>query len=50
MHDEPLGPLMFVVLFLLIFAGYPVSFCLGGVALIFGALGILGGYFDVAYL
>ncbi len=50
MHDEPLGPLMFVVLFLLIFAGYPVAFCLGGVALIFGVLGILGGYFDVAYL
>ena len=39
MHD-PLGPLMFIVVFLLIFVGYPVAFVLGGVALIFGLLGI----------
>ncbi len=49
MH-EPLGPLMFVVVFLLIFVGYPVAFALGGVAMIFGCLGIAAGLFDLDYL
>ena len=49
MH-EPLGPLMFVVVFVLIFVGYPVAFALGGTALIFGLLGIAAGQFDLSYL
>ena len=50
MHGEPLGPLMFVVLFLLIFAGYPVAFVLGGVSLIFAWLGVEAGLFDWSFL
>lgn len=49
MH-EPLGPLMFVVVFLLIFVGYPVAFALGGTALIFGLLGIAAERFGIDYL
>ncbi|MCB1044623.1 MAG: TRAP transporter large permease subunit [Acidobacteria bacterium] len=45
MHN-PLGPLMFVVAFILIFSGFPVAFALGGTALIFAAIGIALGYFD----
>jgi len=41
-----LGPLMFVVAFLLIFSGYPVAFALGGTALIFAAIGVEAGIFD----
>jgi tripartite ATP-independent transporter DctM subunit len=42
---ETLGPLMFVVLFLLIFVGYPVAFSLGGTALAFTVIGVAGGDF-----
>ena len=49
MH-EPLSPLMFLVVFLLIFAGYPVAFVLGGVALMFGLLGIGASDLDWNYL
>jgi len=45
-EDELLGPLMFVVAFVLIFSGYPVAFCLGGTALLFAGLGVAEGYFD----
>ena len=41
-----LGPLMFVVVFLFIFVGYPVAFSLGGAALLFAFLGVEFGYFD----
>jgi tripartite ATP-independent transporter DctM subunit len=41
-----LGPLMFVVVLILIFIGFPVAFTLGGTALVFGVLGVLGGHFD----
>ena len=41
-----LGPVMFVVLFVLIFSGFPVAFSLGGTALIFAAFGVGMGYFD----
>jgi tripartite ATP-independent transporter DctM subunit len=41
-----LAPLMFVVVFLLIFLGYPVAFALGGASLLFAALGVELGYFD----
>ena len=45
MTFETLGPLMFVVLFLLIFVGYPVAFSLGGTALAFTVIGVAGGDF-----
>lgn len=45
-----MAPLMFVVAFGLIFAGYPVAFSLGGTALIFAALGVALGHFDWALL
>ena len=46
MGADLLGPLMFVVVFLLIFIGYPVAFSLGGTALIFAFIGVRAGYFD----
>jgi len=45
-----LAPTMFVVVFTLIFSGYPVAFSLGGTALVFGAIGVMAGYFDWALL
>jgi tripartite ATP-independent transporter DctM subunit len=50
MHADPLAPVMFLALFLLIFVGYPVAFVLGGVAMVFGALAVLGDAFQPAYL
>ncbi len=50
MAGDWLGPLMFVVVFLFIFAGYPVAFSLGGAALIFAGIGVLFGYFDWIFL
>jgi tripartite ATP-independent transporter DctM subunit len=50
MTADPLAPLMFAVLFLLIFVGYPVAFVLGGVALIFGLLALGGDVITQAYL
>jgi tripartite ATP-independent transporter DctM subunit len=41
-----LAPLMFVAVFAVIFMGYPVAFALGGVSLIFAAVGVQLGYFD----
>jgi tripartite ATP-independent transporter DctM subunit len=41
-----LAPLMFVAVFAVIFAGFPVAFALGGVSLIFAAIGVQLGYFD----
>ncbi len=46
MEGDYLGPLMFVVVFLFIFIGYPVAFSLGGTALIFAFIGVEAGYFD----
>lgn len=50
MSGEWLAPGMFVVVFLLIFSGFPVAFALGGTALIFAALGVAAGYFEWALL
>ena len=50
MNTDPLGPLMFAVLFLLLFVGYPVAFVLGGVALVFGGLALAGDAVTVTYL
>jgi tripartite ATP-independent transporter DctM subunit len=46
MTGDWLAPLMFVVVMLFIFLGYPVAFSLGGAALFFAALGVELGYFD----
>ncbi|MEE8467986.1 MAG: TRAP transporter large permease subunit [Planctomycetota bacterium] len=50
MGADLLGPLMFVVVFLLIFIGYPVAFSLGGTALIFAFIGVRAGYFAWDYM
>ncbi|MCP5023767.1 MAG: TRAP transporter large permease subunit [bacterium] len=42
--------IMFVMLLALIFSGIPVAFALGGVAVVFGLLGIHCGFFDWDYL
>lgn len=48
--SDPLGPLMFGAVMVLIFLGFPVAFTLGGAALLFGLLGVQLGYFRWAYL
>ena len=48
--SEILGPVMFGVVFLMIFIGYPVAFSLAGVALIFSVIGVYYGFFDYALL
>ena len=50
MEGDWLGPLMFVVAFILIFTGYPVAFSLGGTALAFAFVGVELGYFDWALM
>ena len=47
---EILAPLMFLVVFLIIFSGYPVAFALGGASLFFAAIGVQLGFFDWALL
>jgi tripartite ATP-independent transporter DctM subunit len=42
--------LLFVVVCIVLMAGYPVAFSLAGTALVFAWLGQLGGSFDVAFL
>lgn len=43
---EWLAPVMFITALALIFCGYPVSFTLGGTALVFAAISVALGYFD----
>lgn len=50
METELLGPIMFVVVFALIFSGYPVAFSLGGTSLIFAWVGVATGAFDWALM
>lgn len=45
--QDLLGPLMFLGALVFIFTGFPVAFSLGGTALVFGALGIHYGFFDL---
>ncbi|MBD2299191.1 TRAP transporter large permease subunit [Nostoc sp. FACHB-190] len=47
---EWLGPLMFAGALVLLSLGYPVAFSLGGVAIVFGLLGISLGVFDPIFL
>jgi tripartite ATP-independent transporter DctM subunit len=41
---------MFVAVIVVLLAGYPVAFSLGGVALIFALIGVAGGGFDATFL
>ena len=41
---------LFVVVIIVLMAGYPVAFTLGGTALLFGFLGSLAGSFDLVFL
>ena len=50
MSADWMGPLMFLAVFVFIFLGYPVAFSLGGVALIFAAIGVITGTLDFALL
>ncbi len=50
MAEDVLAPLMFVMVFALIFSGYPVAFSLGGTALIFAGIGIELGVFSSGLL
>ena len=42
--------IMFLSVFLLLLAGYPVAITLGGTALVAAGIGILTGTFDAAFL
>ncbi len=42
--------LMFVAVGVTLLSGYPVAFCLGGVALMFAAGGLLGGALEISDL
>ncbi len=50
MSQTWLPPAMFGFALLLIFAGYPVAFSLGGAALVFAFIGIASGLFDWAFM
>ena len=47
---EWLGPLMFAGALVFLSLGYPVAFSLGGVAILFGLIGISSGVFDPIFL
>ncbi len=47
---EWVAALLFVAVILVLLAGFPVAFTLGGTALIFAGVGVLGGGFDEALL
>jgi tripartite ATP-independent transporter DctM subunit len=50
MTEDLLAPLMFCTVFLCIFSGFPVAFSLGGVAVIFGFVGMYFEMFDLNFL
>ncbi|ESA37597.1 c4-dicarboxylate abc transporter [Leptolyngbya sp. Heron Island J] len=50
MLTDWLGPLMFGGALVLLSLGYPVAFSLGGVAILFGSIGIALGVFDPVFL
>ncbi|NER04989.1 MAG: TRAP transporter large permease subunit, partial [Okeania sp. SIO3C4] len=49
-ESELLGPLMFAGALVLLSIGYPVAFSLGGVAIIFGLIGIALDVFDPIFM
>ena len=42
--------LLFFAVIILLLAGFPVAFSLGGTALLFAAAGVIGGGFESAFL
>ena len=42
--------LLFISVILLLLAGFPVAFSLGGTALLFALVGVVGGGFEAAFL
>ena len=50
MPYEWLGPAMFAGALMLLSVGYPVAFSLGGIAIIFGLIGIALGVFDPIFM
>ena len=50
MITDWLGPAMFAGALALLSFGYPVAFSLGGVAIIFGLIGVALGVFDIIFL
>ena len=48
--ELPLGPLMFVAVFTIIFSGFPVAFALGGTSLLFAFIGVQAGHFEWSLL
>ena len=47
--QHSLDILMFVVVCIVLMAGYPVAFTLSGVALVFGVVGYMAGVFDLSF-
>ncbi len=47
---EWLGPVMFIGALILLSLGYPVAFSLGGVAILFGIIGVSLGVFDPIFI
>ena len=47
---EWIALLLFAVVIVLLLAGFPVAFSLGGTALLFALFGVLGGGFESAFL
>ena len=47
---EWIALLLFAVVIVLLLAGFPVAFSLGGTALLFAFFGVLGGGFESAFL
>ena len=45
-----LGPSMFLTLVIVLLSGYPVAFCLGGIAVMFSLLGIALGEIDPIFV
>ncbi len=45
-----LGPGMFIALVIVLLSGYPVAFCLGGIAVIFSILGMIFGAIDPLFV
>src|SRR6056297_4311500 len=47
---EWMSALLFLAVILVLLAGFPVAFTLGGTALVFAGIGIAAGVFDAAFL
>ena len=50
MIEDLLAPLMFCTVFVCIFSGFPVAFSLGGVAVIYGFIGMYFEMFELSFL